>query len=30
MSRAAAAHARERFSADQIVAQYEALYASVL
>lgn len=30
MSRAAAADARQRFSADQIIAQYEALYASVL
>ena len=30
MSRAAAADARQRFSANEIVAQYEALYASVL
>jgi len=30
MSRAAAADARRRFSADQIVSQYEALYTSVL
>ncbi len=30
MSRAAAADARTRFSADQIIAQYEALYTSAL
>jgi N-acetyl-alpha-D-glucosaminyl L-malate synthase BshA len=30
MSHAAAADARQRFSADQVIAQYEALYASVL